>query len=172
VNNSERAAFEDQIRQLFAGYNVPATQERIEAYWRGLQRMQLATVTRVVDHALGEDGPERLPTAPQLWGLYRDLRASSAPAAQASREDGPACDEAGIVGNAALLRCIVQHYHDGKPTIPAALVRKDGPLVAAKNQLVDAFRRLPEDERSPNELRDLIAGAFERIVQAPRERAA
>jgi hypothetical protein len=133
--------------------------------------MQLATVTRVVDHALGEDGPEKLPTAPQLWALYRDLRASAAPAARSS-EPEPACDDAARIGNVALLRCIVRHAIDNKPPIPAALLRKDGPIVAAKNQLVEAFRRLPEDERSPNELRDLIEGAFDRIVQAQQDRAA
>jgi hypothetical protein len=170
VNNSERPAFEEQIRQLFAGFNVPAMPDRIEAYWRGLQRMQLSAVTRVVDHALGEGGPEKLPTAPQLWALYRDLRTSAAPAAQPERQAEDDCDAAARMGNACLFRCIASHYRENKRAIPDEQIRK---LVTAKNQLVDAYRRMPDDERSPNELRDLIEGAFERIVQAPQqERAA
>ena len=171
MNNSERPAFEEQIRQLFAGFNVPAMPDRIEAYWRGLQRMQLSAVTRVVDHALGEDGPEKLPTAPQLWGLYRDLRASGAPAAQTERPAEPDCDAAARIGNVAPFRCITQYALASRTEteITAEQIRK---IVATKNQLVDAFRRLPDDERSPNELRDLVVGAFERIVQAQQERAA
>ena len=166
MNNSERAAFDDQIRQLFAGFNVPATQERLDAYWRGLQRMQLATVTRVIDYALSEDGPEKLPTAPGLWRLTVDMRASGGPTITTPDTTGPQIDDAGRLGNVSLFRCLA--LYNG-PRITDARMHE---IVTAKNRLVDAYRRLPDDERSPNELRDLIAGAFDRIVQARSSAAA
>lgn len=72
MQTSERGAFERQMTLLFSGFNVPATSERFEAYWTGLQRMELIGLARVVETALGERGPEKLPNPKQLWGLMRE----------------------------------------------------------------------------------------------------
>lgn len=77
--SSEHPQFEEQIKVLCAGYNIPYTTERVAAYWRGLMKMPLGTLERVIDHALGPEGPEKIPNPRLLWGIYRDMRASGAP---------------------------------------------------------------------------------------------
>lgn len=75
--STERSQFDLHAAVLFAGCNLPVTAERTEAFWRGLQEMPLGGFVRVIDHALGEHGPENLQKiSPQLvWQLYRRMRA-------------------------------------------------------------------------------------------------
>lgn len=77
----DRDEFRLQLHSLCAGFNVPVG-DREEAYWRGLGKMELRTFVRVVEHALGEDGPEKIPTTKQCWTLSKGLRrnGSAAPA--------------------------------------------------------------------------------------------
>lgn len=76
---TDRAEFDRQMSLLCAGYNVHASADRLEAYWRGLAKMELPTFVRVVEHCLGEQGPEKLPTARTVWPLARSLRRRSGP---------------------------------------------------------------------------------------------
>lgn len=71
--STERAEFEIQLANLCAGFNVPVG-DRVEAYWRGLAKMELRTFVRVVEHCLGEEGPEKIPTTRQCWSLSKVLR--------------------------------------------------------------------------------------------------
>ena len=77
MQSADRAEFDKHAAVLFAGCNLPATAERIEAFWRGLQEMPLGAFVRVVEHVLGEHGPENLQkiSPQQLWQLHRRLRA-------------------------------------------------------------------------------------------------
>ena len=70
-----RADFEVLLGDLCAGFNVPSS-SRLEAYWQGLEKMPLAMFGRVVKFALGENGPEKIPTAPQCWRISHALRTS------------------------------------------------------------------------------------------------
>jgi hypothetical protein len=72
--STDRADFEDHVKALCAGYNVPLG-DRIEAYWKGMQKMSLAEFARCVEHALGEEGPEKIPTTGQLWKIRKALKA-------------------------------------------------------------------------------------------------
>lgn len=72
--NSERAEFDELLRQLCAGFNKPVG-DRSEAYWKGLSRMSLVEFARCVEFALGEQGPKDIPTTPQVWGIRKQLRA-------------------------------------------------------------------------------------------------
>lgn len=71
---AERQEFDVLMAHLCAGFNVPVG-DRGEAYWRGLEKMPLPTFARVVDRALGPDGPEKIPTSGQCWSISRLLRA-------------------------------------------------------------------------------------------------
>lgn len=74
---SDRTDFEAQLASLCAGFNVPMG-DRAEAYWRGLAKMELRTFARVVEHCLGEDGPEKIPTTKQCWLHSKSLRKNGA----------------------------------------------------------------------------------------------
>ena len=70
---TDRTEFDAQMQVLCAGFNVPMG-ERSAAYWRGLAKMELRTFVRVVEHCLGEKGPERIPTVNAVWTLSKSLR--------------------------------------------------------------------------------------------------
>jgi hypothetical protein len=76
VQTADRGEFEQRAKVLFAGFNVPASPERVEAYWNGLQRMSLPDFAKSVQHALGENGPEKIPTVNGLWGIRKRLQGS------------------------------------------------------------------------------------------------
>jgi hypothetical protein len=75
--STDRTEFESQLGKLCAGFNVPTTQDRIEAYWSGLARMSLLQFVRCVEFALGEDGPEKIPTTSGMWKIHRAARTRS-----------------------------------------------------------------------------------------------
>lgn len=69
----DREEFTRQLGELCAGFNVPVG-ERKDAYWRGLAKMELPTFARVVEHCLGEGGPEKIPTTRGVWALSKSVR--------------------------------------------------------------------------------------------------
>ena len=61
MRSNDLQDFTRQVEVLCAGFNVPPTEQRIEALWRGLQHMDLTVFTRVVECALA-GGTEKLRT--------------------------------------------------------------------------------------------------------------
>lgn len=75
MQSSERTEFEEQLGILCAGFNVPVTPHRREAYWKGLAKMSLAQFARCVDHAVSDDWADaEVPTTKQIWGMHRSFR--------------------------------------------------------------------------------------------------
>ncbi len=70
---TDRDRFAHQLRMLCGAFNVPATPDRLDAYWSGLTHMTLQAFERVVAYALGERGPEKMPTVHVCWELSRML---------------------------------------------------------------------------------------------------
>jgi hypothetical protein len=73
MQTAERDEFEAQMLMLCAGKNVPVG-DRLEAYWIGLKQMSIAQFACVVEYALGEEGPEKIPTTNQVWSIHKQLR--------------------------------------------------------------------------------------------------
>lgn len=71
MDSKERDEFNRQLRVLFAGWNVLPTPERLDAYWRGLNKMGLMAFVRLIEECLGENGTEKLPTVHVFWELYK-----------------------------------------------------------------------------------------------------
>lgn len=106
MQNDDRAEFETQLSQLCAGFNVPLG-DRLEAYWRALSKMELHTFVRVVEHCLGEGGPEKIPTTGQCWGLSKAIRPPrAAPAEQVPQWTGDKWD---IAANHHLMQHVKNH---------------------------------------------------------------
>lgn len=76
---SDREQFDILLEKLYGGFNMPLSKARSDAYFDGLQKMQLSRFARCVDAALGEDGPERIPSVTQVWGIYRKLKLAADP---------------------------------------------------------------------------------------------
>jgi hypothetical protein len=175
---AERKQFEAQIAVLCAGYNIPVTNERNEAYWRGLIKMPLGTLERVVDHALGPEGPEKIPNPRQMWGIYRDLRSAGA---SSSRPGGPPIkiDPYVQFANVRLLEFLTHGNHRlGTPASEDSLVE----LVLIKNKLVADFHEIaardPRHETQPyavfadnqQDFREMLMEAFaQRWQPMPQE---
>jgi hypothetical protein len=70
LQTADREEFEIQLAKLCAGFNVPATSARKEAYWSSLAKMTVVQFARCVDIALSPSGPDDLPTAKGLWRLH------------------------------------------------------------------------------------------------------
>ena len=87
---ADRSEFESHARVLFAGCNLPATPERIEAFWRGLSQMPLSGFVRTVNYVLGPQGPDDLQkiTTHRLYQIYRYLRAQAEHQQNASPQTG------------------------------------------------------------------------------------
>jgi hypothetical protein len=71
---TDRAEFESQLKTLCAGFNIPATTERQEAYWTGLAKMSLLQFVRCVEYVLSEDGPDKFPTTKAMWNIHKTAR--------------------------------------------------------------------------------------------------
>ncbi|MFM2288833.1 MAG: hypothetical protein RL684_1976 [Pseudomonadota bacterium] len=84
MHSSDREEFDQHLSVLCAGFNVPIG-DRSAAYWAGLSKMELATFARVVEHALGEDGPDKIPTTKQCWGIAKSFRNRFTPSAEPER---------------------------------------------------------------------------------------
>ena len=74
--SSDYAEFTKQLQALCLGFNVPLG-DRPDAYWKGLQKMALSEFTRCVEFALGEHGPEKIPTTGEVWRIRGRLRTAS-----------------------------------------------------------------------------------------------
>lgn len=149
---ADRAQFDSQLGALCAGFNVPVTELRSEAYWRGLERMHLSQFARVVSHALGEDGPERIPTAPQCWTIARQLRA------QRPRATEPAATQPTVTPLVAFgNRCLLRYLREARGVDDSTLAR----LVAEKGRIAANFAMIASEETvTAEEVRAAMFAAF------------
>lgn len=164
MHSSEREEFETHLGTLCAGFNVPMTELRTDAYWRGLQQMSALQFARVVEHALSERGPERIPTVPQVWNLHRELRRTArAPAPSPSSSPPPAFDSFHAFGQRCLLR-----FLSAAGAVPDDVVPR---LVAEKNRLAANFRSVAaECEVTAEEVREAMFAGFARVAGKPAVR--
>lgn len=164
--STERPQCDEHVNVLCAGFNVPATLERREAYWRGCSKMPLFMFGLVVEHVLGDGGPEKIPTAPQIWQIHRQLRNEQRERERALPQTSikQALDGLALHGNRVLLS-FLRHQETGASQ--ASLLR----LIAAKDKLVEQYRWITQDEPSASgELRDKLWAAFSDAWQ-PRTQA-
>lgn len=165
----EREAYTVKAAQLFAGFNVSATPERLEAYWIGLQDMHLVRFAALVDSALGPDADKwtagKLPTVSKLWQRFRDMRARAPgppPVTQTARDLGYEPTEWQTLANR-----IGMHY--------CRQVGEAGP--AAVKSAWDALRRIAawyellaadhDPEATPERMKSAIVDEFRRICGLP-----
>ncbi len=156
--STDRTEFQDHLGTLCAGFNVPMTELRNEAYWLGLRNMQLGQFVRVVEHALGEDGPERIPTATQCWLLWKKIRAQRprAPLPPVSAE--LTHDALHCFGQ----RCLLRWLRENGPVSDDVLPR----LVAEKNRLLEQFRIIADEEQlTAEDVRPAMLRGFGLVAQ-------
>jgi hypothetical protein len=157
VQLADRADFVAQLKALCAGFNVPFTPEREEAYWRGLERMQVSQFARVVTHALGEQGPERIPTVREVWALQRVMRRRQVESRPLMGEAQPPADNYTAFANRRLLAYLVKHGPVGDLTLKR--------LVETKERVAGQFRLIETEEKiTEQEFRDSLIRSFDRDV--------
>jgi hypothetical protein len=162
VLSTEREGFEAQLAMLCAGFNVPATAERKDAYWRGLAKMSLPAFTRVVEYALGKDGPEDLPTSPRCWALLRELREQQRGGTAPTASPTPSYDQYHVHAQGWLAAFLVRRSLTDLPPLSDAEI---GRLVATKNRVLQQYRASGYDGEDLREWRDVFVGAFESALK-------
>jgi hypothetical protein len=174
MNSSDRGEFETQLDTLLAGFNVPRTTERVDAYWRGLSKLSLLSFARMVDVCLEGQGPTDkngrpiLPTPPQIWQLHHlrqhQAREQQRTPIESHKRSGPERDMFELYGNRVLFNFLIRRTvgcaHD-------ACMR----MVEAKDKLVADYRALGEDMPETSlELRDKLLERFNELFE-PRTEA-
>ena len=72
--NNDREEFMRHLSRLCAAYNVPLG-DRPEAYWSAFSKyIGVIEFGRVVDRALDQDGPDKMPTVKMLWNIRRQMK--------------------------------------------------------------------------------------------------
>lgn len=90
MQTDDLGEFETLIGKLCAGFEVPVTKPRKDAYWTGLRKMPIAQFARMVDMALTESTFLSMPTV----GAFRKLGLSSQPTvSQTQAQRGPSLQE-------------------------------------------------------------------------------
>jgi hypothetical protein len=136
VQSTDREEFETQLARLCAGFNIPVTKHRRDAYWSGLAKMSLSQLSRVIDLALGEDGPEDLPTTRTIWKMHRQMRAPGPTAVQTpARNDEP--DHLEYFAN-RLLWLHLSH-RGGLGSVKGEMLEELQRCLKFKRQIVDEF---------------------------------
>lgn len=158
--STEREAFEAELLVLLTACNVPLTQARKDAYWRGLERMPLPVFVRVVNELVGDGGDSDLPSPPRIWQVSRELRVK-APEGKAAP---PAYDDFHRFGQRALFTFLLTH----RAADDASLAK----LIEVKNKIVDGVRFSCHgdakgcDERGDTEeFREILLAAFARVFE-------
>lgn len=163
---------------MFAAFDKPPSDARMEAYWLGLQSMHLLAFDAVVRHVVGPNGEDELPTPKQLYAINRRLQADKRAAELAGRKPPPRPGEepapepdrfeayANRVMVAVLCQLIAQHGSAASDSSLAAMIH-------VKHQYAVGYREMClEDPDASLEMRDaLIAALTTRFVprDQPRE---
>jgi hypothetical protein len=159
---------------LFAAFDKPSTEARVSAYWIGLKQMQLLQFEEVVQHVIGFDGEDELPTPKQLYSISRRLRNAKRAAELAGRKSAAAPSDApkpepdvferyaNRVLLGVLCELIAQHRS-------AATDESLAQMVQVKRRLANDYRDIcVEEPDACSELRDKLLVAL-RPCFVPRE---
>jgi hypothetical protein len=135
MQSSDRHEFDGQMARLCAGYNVPAKQPTLDAYWIAFNKLSLLEFSRMVDQAFTEGASERMPTIAGLWQMRNRLRAPGARHAVAA-PSAPA-DSLPLFANRLLLMHLMTRQGLGStPGKPSAELNA---CLKARDELVDEF---------------------------------
>lgn len=152
--STEREEFDKQLEVLFGGYPTFVTAPRKEAYWRGLQKMQLSMFVRCVDAALQDQSEEgkKLPTVNRVWELSRTLKARTAMPQRA--QETQSYDDYHQLGCRWLFAFLLKNGGVEPAKIPK--------LIDAKNRIVEEFRAGGDIDGTVREWLDVATSTFER----------
>jgi hypothetical protein len=132
--STDRIDFDKQITVMIGGFpGYFLTPERLESYWRGLQKMQMSMLVRIVDHVLSEQGPEKIPSVSAIWKIYRELRTPATPQMASSQKSLLDQDKFRAFADRRF-REFLHNVAGG--TSRAALAK----MIAEKNRLAAAFK--------------------------------
>lgn len=174
---ADRPTFALLAGALFAAFDKQASDLRMDAYWRGLSAMSIGNFERTVNHVIGPEGEDELPTPKQLYAINRRLASAQRAAELAGRKVPPPQGEevtkpdvyddyTGRVLLAVLCKLINQH---GCAATDESLAE----MVHVKHRFAKGYREMCiQHPEASLDLRDaLIAALTPRFVprDPPRE---
>lgn len=168
--STERNEFETELKVLFGAFPSYLTDERKEAYWRGLQKMQLGMFKRCVERAIGEGGEEKLPTVHRMWEISHELRDQ---ARGPMRSPGPQAEREVDVFTGYANRVLYWFLTSGRNATPDGFRRlgeemRGAPsakslraMLREKSRIADAYRSIcTEEPEASLDMRDELLAAF------------
>lgn len=168
---TDRPEFVKLAEALFAAFDRPPSDGRMQAYWLGLQRMNLHQFEAAVSHVIGPDGEDELPTPKQLFAISRKLRNAQRAAELAARQSAPVANQpepdrfqayANRVMVAMLCSLAAQHGS-------AASDKSLAEMTQVAHRYADAYREMcVEEPKACEEMRDAMREPLTRAF-VPRE---
>lgn len=76
MQSGDRDEFTKTLRVLCAARGIPWTDDRDEAFWKGLAKMSLIQFNRAVDAMCASEDPPRNLTPGQVWQAFKAQRAN------------------------------------------------------------------------------------------------
>lgn len=168
--SADRGGFAKLMETLCAGYNVPATEARLDAYWRGCASLHLLAFERTVDFALGPDSDaDELPTPRELHRLHRQMLSARRAAAAAPDKPAVERDVFEVYCNRLLLLYL---WGKARRLGSAATDASLQAMTECKNRYVAAYRDMCLTEPTASlELRDALIDSLEPLF-SPRTEGA
>lgn len=106
--------FDATLGELCAAYDKPFTNERRAAYRKSLGKLGQVGWARLVDHCIGESGPERMPTTRECWQIYRKLRNWRPPTQVSAETQAPDLSHSERAINGMLVKWISVEVTSGR----------------------------------------------------------
>lgn len=78
METNERLAFETILGEMFAAIDKPLGDAKVEAFWKGLQRLSILDMARIRDEMLATletTEPPKIFSVSDIWAIKRRLRA-------------------------------------------------------------------------------------------------
>lgn len=154
---TERADFEKHLKVMLAGLDLPASDDRIEAFWKACMRMPLSVFARTCDYVLVTPEWQGLKKPQTMWAASKEMRAGADLIAEAQErarnplaDEGP--DQFEIMANTHLWRYIARRIRRnprcyGPPASVPAMQHTREPAADASPQLQRAIKHLVDAKK-------------------------
>ena len=167
---SDRERFDALLEKLYAGFNMPISKARSDAYCEGLAKMPLSQFARCIEHCLGEHGPERIPSSAAIWKIWRELKHKSEPLPEVPKEHP---DHLRYFANRLLFKHLLTRGGLGsKATFVAPFGMKNSvaslelaACLKAKAELVEFFTELIAEDSEHATPKDFVSH-WVKVIQA------
>jgi hypothetical protein len=152
-----RDEIDDHLATMCAAFDRGYTADRRNALRTAfVGKLSAPQIARLVEHLVGEQGADKMPTVREMWAAWRSLRAPARPRVEQAAAAGHGWSEWHRSANVALLSC-AREYPRRDPQAGWEIARRLGaqfqtladdgdaqPFESLKAAMLREYARLPE----------------------------